>query len=94
MTDNELLLAISDIIDKKIQPLESDIKSVKRDLQAIKVDLIENTVVPRLSNIEQHYVTTADRYVNDSDKIESMQTDIDIMKKVLKEHTERLNNIA
>lgn len=94
MTDNELLLAISDIIDKKNKPIENELKAVRRELQALKVDLIENTVIPRLSNIEQHYVSTSERYINDIDKIESMQIDIDNIKKVLREHSDKLNNIA
>lgn len=54
VTDHELLLAISDIIDKKIVPIKNDIKT-------IKVDILENKVLPRLSGIEEHYLSTANR---------------------------------
>lgn len=87
MTDNELILAISGIIDKKLQPL-------KNDIRAIKVDLLENNVLPRLSNIEQHYVSTANRYVESVDKVEAMEADIDTIKKVLREHSEKLQKIS
>jgi len=63
MTDNELLLAISEIVCKKIkasvQPLQNDITSMKDELRTIKVDLLENNVLPRLSSMEEHYVATA-----------------------------------
>lgn len=50
MTDNELLLAISDIIDKKLQPLKEDMKQLR--LQN------ENIIIPTLENIEnpRHHV--------------------------------------
>lgn len=41
MTDNELLLAISDIMEKKldarIQPLENEIKSIKDEQRRINI---------------------------------------------------------
>ena len=49
MTDNELLFAISKIMQEQIQPLEEDIRGVKLTL--------ENNVVPRLQNMEYCYKT-------------------------------------
>ena len=50
MTDNELLLAMSEILDKKLQPIESRTKRVEL--------LLENDVLPRIQNmnpvIHQH----------------------------------------
>lgn len=84
VTDHELLLAISDIIDKKILPLKNDIKT-------IKIDLLENKVLPRVSSMEEHYVSTANRYIESVDKTEAMGSDIDTMKKVLREHSRILH---
>ncbi|MBC5708074.1 hypothetical protein H8S75_08930 [Hungatella sp. L12] len=40
MTDNELLLAMSDLIDKKmteqLQPLKQDVRDMKQDIQELK----------------------------------------------------------
>lgn len=40
MTDNELLLAMSDLIDKKmteqLQPLKQDVRDMKQDIQGLK----------------------------------------------------------
>ena len=47
MTDNELLLAISDMMDKKLKPIKDDIHMLK--LQN------ENDILPRLQNIEADY---------------------------------------
>ena len=51
MTDNELLLAISDMMDKKLKPLENRMKR-------IEVDLIEDKILPRLNTIESCYTST------------------------------------
>lgn len=42
MSDNELLLAISDLLNQKLktelQPIKDDLQSVKDDLQSVKDD--------------------------------------------------------
>lgn len=50
MTDNELLLAISNIVQSQVEPLKHDIRDVKL--------LIENDVMPRLNTIESCYTST------------------------------------
>lgn len=67
MTDNELLLAMSEMIDKK---LDSELKPIKNDLASVKPTL-ENNIVPRLQNIESCYTSTYERYKNHADKMES-----------------------
>lgn len=86
MTDNELLLAISNMMDKKLEPMQKDIKDMKITL--------EQDVLPRLQNIEACYTSTYRRYQNGINQIEAMQADIDIMKKVIAEHSEKLNRTA
>ena len=39
MSDNELLLAISNIVSSQIEPLKQDIKSIKQDMQSTKQDI-------------------------------------------------------
>lgn len=155
MTDNELLLAISEIMDKKIEPLKEDINDIKstldheikprldqveerlekvendvhdvkltlennikprlekveNDVHDVKLTLesditprlkkveysihnveisLENGIKPRLQNIEGCYLTTYERYQSGVTQIDSMQSDIDIMKKVVIEHGEKL----
>lgn len=86
MTDNELLLAISDIMDKKIEPLKQDIRDIKFTL--------ENDLQPRLQNIESCYTTTYKRYQSGINQIDSMQTDIELLKKVVAEHSKKLQKLA
>ncbi len=86
MTDNELLLAISDLMDKKLQPLKEDIQFLK--LQN------ENDILPRLQNIEACYTSTYTRYKSGISQIEAMQADIEVMKSVIREHGEKLQKIS
>lgn len=119
MTENELLLAISNIVDDKmkanIQPLRNDLDIMRNDIDAIwgvlhalqsdmhtlqsdmhtvKVELLENNALPRLCSIEQHYVATSNRYINSTEAIDAMRSDIVIIKKVVREHSEILQKIS
>lgn len=86
MTDHELLLAISEIMDKKLEPVKDGVRQVKITL--------ENDILPRLQNIESCYTSTYERYQNGIAQLESMQSDIDIIKKVVTEHSETLQKIS
>ena len=86
MTDNELLLALSDLFDKKLKPINDRLK---------KIELTqENEILPRLQNIEACYLSTSKRYQTGVEQIEAMQADIEIMKKVITEHSEKLQKLA
>lgn len=86
MTDNELLLAISDTLDKKLKPVNDRLK---------KIELTqENDILPRLQNIEACYTSTYKRYQTGAEQIEAIQTDIEIIKKVVAEHSEKLQKIS
>ncbi len=66
---NEGLLAISSLMDTKLQP-------IKDELKLIRVDLLENNVIPRLNTIENCYLSTYDRYTVNADKMEAALADI------------------
>ena len=86
MTDNELLLAISDMLDKKLKPVNERLK---------KIELTqENDILPRLQNIEACYTSTYKRYQTGVEQIEAIQADIEVMKSVIREHSEKLQKIS
>lgn len=41
MSDNELLLAISDMMDKKLKPIHTDIRELQKDMSEVKTDVAE-----------------------------------------------------
>ena len=76
MTDNELLLAISNAVQSQIEPLKHDIRDVK------------------LNTIESCYTSTYRRYASGINQLEALQSDVDIIKKVVAEHSEKLQKIS
>ena len=118
MTDNELLLAISNMMDNKLdsrlKPIEEDIKSLKSDVSSLKSDVSslksdvlklnnelhnvklfqENVLLPRLNTIEACYTSTYDRYKKYADRMEANFDDTELLKKVVTEHSEKLQKIS
>lgn len=96
MTDNELLLEISKMLD----PIREDITEMRQDLTDIKnrvkrIELTqENRILPRLNTIESCYTSTFDRYKDSVEDYEAIKQDISIMKKVITEHSEKLQQIS
>lgn len=144
MTNNELLLAISDIVEAKVDPLHKEIQQVRKEVtekitllenritevetklesritkletklesritklesritevetrlesEIVRISvLMENNVVPRIDNIESCYVSTYNRYVEGLNQISSIQSDVDVIKKVVIEHSKKLQRIS
>ena len=94
MSENELLLAISDMMDVKIKSiLQAELQPIKDDIRNIKLD-IENDVKPQIRLLAENYVPAAKRYEKATTQIEAMQSDIEIIKKVIAEHSEKLQKIS
>lgn len=53
MTDNELLLAISQIMDKKLEPIKSELNKINLTL--------ENEIGPNIKLLAENYLPTAER---------------------------------
>ncbi len=83
---NEDLLAISQLLDSKLKPITADVKNIHLTL--------ENDILPRLREIESCYTATSKRYQSGTNQIEAMQADIDVMKNVIREHSEKLQKIS
>ncbi len=99
MTDNELLLAISEMLDPirdDIREIKKEVKEVKREVDEIKlrvkkIELRQETdIIPPLNNIQACYTSTYDRYKDSVEDYEAMKQDISILKHALVQHC--LNN--
>lgn len=90
MTDNEMLLAMSQMMDEK---LKANLAPIENRLTKIKMTL-EHNVVPRLQEIESCYTDTYERYKNYADKMQAAFDDIEILKQVVSEHSEKLQQLA
>ena len=58
-------LRMSQMMDRKLEPLQ-------KEIHMIRVDLLENNVIPRLNTIEQCYLSTYNRYAVNADKMEHL----------------------
>jgi len=104
MTDNELLLAISDMMDKKLDArlapsenrfnrIESRLDRMENKITAISSN-IENNVVPQLDNITSCYTDTYNRYTDYADKMEAAFDNISLLKKVVSEPSIKLQSMS
>jgi hypothetical protein len=91
---NEDLLAISQLLDIKLKSaLQAELQPLKDDIRYIKLHL-ENETDKRIQLLAENYVPAAKRYEKAVPEIEAMQADISIMKRVIEEHSEKLNKLA
>ena len=73
-----------------ISDLKGGLQDVNDEVKCVKL-LLENDVQPRISNIESCYVDTYRRYSLGIIDLETMRADIDILKNIVREHSEKLN---
>ena len=88
---NEDLLAISQLLDVK---LDARLKPMENRLKRIEIDLLENNVIPRLNTIESCYTDTYNRYKDYVEKMDAAFSDIELLKKVVASHSEKLKKIS
>jgi len=97
MTDNELLLAISDMMDKKLkselQPIKNRLDRIENNVTNISLKL-ENEIQPQLDTITSCYSDTYNRYKDYADRMESVFDDVDLLRKVVSEHSQKLQSIS
>ena len=94
MTDNELLLALSDLLETKFKAmLQTELQPIKDDIRDIKLD-IENSIKPDIKLLAENYVPAAKKYEKAVPRIEDIQADVEISKKVVTEHSEKLQKIS
>lgn len=89
-TDSELLLAISDMLDKKLQ---SELQPIQNDIRDIKL-IIEHTLSSQIQLLAENYVPAAQKYERAISRLESMEADIDVIKKVVTDHSEKIQKLA
>lgn len=110
MVDQEMLMAMSEMMDQKLDqkldekldqkldeklgPVYDRLDKLESDMQYVRVVQLENNVIPRLNTIEAYYVGTAERYLERAEQLDAMSADIGVMKVVLEEHSKKLNRMS
>lgn len=91
---NEDLLAISQLLDVKLDSkLKAELQPLKDDIRDIKLHL-ENVTDKNIQLLAENYVPAAKRYEKAVPEIQAMQADIEIMKKIITDHSEKLRKIS
>ena len=87
-------------VKNEVQTVKNEVQAVKNEVQAVKDDVHhmklyqENIIMPRLNTIESCYTDTYGRYRNYSDKMEAAFEDIELLKRVVSEHSMKLQALG
>lgn len=98
MVDQEMLAAISELLDQKLeeklQPIYGRLDKLETDMNYVRVVQLENNVIPRLNTIEACYLDAAKKFAKKAEKIDAMSEDIKTLQIVVAEHSQKLNRIS
>lgn len=93
MTNEELLVAMSNMmdqrLDEKLEPLKKDMLEVKDRVTNIELN-IENDIRPGIITLCDAYGTQFDRYSISIESHEKMKTDIEVLKSIVSRHFDLL----
>ncbi len=87
-------------VNTRMQSLEAEMLNVNTRMQSLEDNVLrlglcqENDILPRLCTIESCYTSTYNRYNSYADKMDTAFTDISLLKIVVSDHSERLQNLA
>lgn len=88
-----MLMAMSEMMDQKLAPIYARLDKVESGLTYVRVVQLENTVIPRLNTIEQSYLDTSKRYLESTEHIEAMRSNIEVLEHTVEKHSDKLNKI-
>lgn len=119
MDNNELLLALSNMLDEKLdkkldEKLKSNLDPIKLDIEQIKTnqvrmgadieelkahqlrtDLnIENELRPNIHLLVENFIPAIKHYEKAASRIETLEVDVNLIKMVVAEHSEKLKKLA
>ncbi|SCK02536.1 septation ring formation regulator EzrA [uncultured Eubacterium sp.] len=83
-------------LEKRVASLEKDVNWMKLELKRMNSELMklkicqETRIVPGLANIETCYLDTSFRYQMSADKVDLVCEDVEVLKKIVSEHDEKL----
>ena len=93
MTNEELLVAMSNMmdqrLDEKLEPLKKDMSEVEDRVTNIELN-IESDIRPGIITLCDAYGTQFDRYSISIESHEKMKTDIEVLKSIVSRHFDLL----
>lgn len=95
---------------ERLDNLEADIKYVRKeqlennvmprldgleaDMKFVRIVQLENNVIPRLNTIETCYLDASERYIERTEQLDVMRLDIDVLKDVVSNHSQKLKQLS
>lgn len=76
-----------DNLEGRLDGHDRRLDRLEQEMKVIRVDLLENNVIPRLNTIEKCYLDTAKRYTESADRFDSAITDIEVMKLAIQKNS-------
>ena len=93
---DEQFECVNERLDKEFklvnERLDKEFKFVNDRLKKMEITH-ENEILPRLQTIEECYVSTSKRYQEGADQIQDMQTNINIMEKIVADHSDQIQKL-
>ena len=96
-----------DILKTEVKGLGTDVDTLKDKVESLTVRNLriqssvhrlelsqENIVLPRLNTIEACYTDTYNRYKNSADRMDAYFEDTELLKRVVSEHSEKIQKMA
>ncbi len=79
-------------LKERVANLEQDVSVLKQNVRILKLDN-ENVIKPSIQMLTENYVPAARQYELQSEKINELKSDVDVMKIVVKEHSEQIEKL-
>lgn len=89
MSENEFILALRN----ELQPIKDELRDTKNRLQDFQL-YVENEIEPKIQLLAENYIPAAKRYERTTPEIDDLKRDMEVIKKILKEHSEKLSHTA
>lgn len=80
-------------LKQEVNGLKSETGNLKEELRYIRIVQLENNVMPRLATIESCYLDTSRKYIERTEQIDGMASDIEVLKCVVEKHSQKLEKI-
>lgn len=89
MTESEFLM----MLRSELQPMKDDLRDTKDKLQDFRL-YVENVLEPKIQLLAENYVPAAKRYERTAPEINDLKRDVDVMKRVITEHSIMLRQMS
>ena len=81
-------------VDENLGLVCGRLDKLELDMKYVRVFQLENVIIPRLNTIEQSYLDTFKRYIEKTEQIDTMERNIGVLKSVVQNHSDRLNQLS